>query len=305
MSQLVQWEKIGSEIELAKDWDEIKGLSDKLAAFKIWAKQSKQSLQTQNKIAEYRLRLERKKGRWLKENGISKQGRKNLKNVGVNGHDPDKPTLSELGITKDESSISQQIDAIPEEKFEEFLSKNKDASELTIAAALRLTKGAQVKNNSGDTEWYTPEKYIESARKVMGRIDLDPASSKQANEIIKAKDFFDEQTDGLKQKWYGCIWLNPPYAQRLVGDFIDKLNTEKYQQAIVLVNNATETKWGQKLLSLSNAVCFHTGRIKFIDPDGAPADAPLQGQMIVYIGKNSKEFSDEFSQYGICLNRVL
>jgi hypothetical protein len=97
--------------------------------------------------------------------------------------------------------------------------------------------------------------------------------------------------------------MNPPYSQPLIGQFIDKLETEEYQQAIVLVNNATETKWGQKLLSMSSAVCFHTGRIRFVDTDGELGDAPLQGQMIAYIGKNYKEFQSEFSKYGICLRK--
>ena len=41
-----------------------------------------------------------------------------------------------------------------------------------------IAKKPFVINNSGNTEWYTPKQYIESARKVMSLIELVPASSK-------------------------------------------------------------------------------------------------------------------------------
>ena len=55
--------------------------------------------------------------------------------------------------------------------------------------------------SSESVEWYTPKKYIEAARIVMGNIDLDPASSKMANEIVKAPAYFtrDDDPDGLNQ----------------------------------------------------------------------------------------------------------
>lgn len=302
--QLVKWDEIKYEIETAKDWDTLQSLSDKVKAFQIWAKQTKQSLETQNQIAVYRLRLERTKGNFLEEN-VPHGGDRKSEDVKIK---VDKLDLDSLGITKNESSTARQIAKIPEAKFEAFIQQKLETvdqamSEITIAGALRLAKGAHVSNNSGENEWYTPPQYIESARKVMGIIDLDPASSECANGVVKAKKYFDEESNGLFQAWKGSIWMNPPYAQPLIFDFILKLETEVYDQAIVLVNNATETKWGQKLLELSNAVCFHTGRIRFVSPDGELGDAPLQGQIIAYIGKNYKEFINEFKQYGICLRK--
>jgi len=158
---------------------------------------------------------------------------------------------------------------------------------------------AHVSNNSGENEWYTPECYIESARLVMGSIDLDPASSIIANEIVKANKFYTQDEDGLSFDWYGNVWMNPPYAQPLIFQFISKLiESKEINQAIVLVNNGTETQWGQLLLSNSSAVCFHQSRIRFIDKYGNLGQAPLQGQMICYIGSNVNNFINEFKQYG-------
>lgn len=158
---------------------------------------------------------------------------------------------------------------------------------------------AHVSNNSGENEWYTPECYIISAKKVMGNIDLDPASSEIANQTVNANLFYSQEEDGLSKEWFGNVWMNPPYSQPLIFQFITKLvESNKINQAIVLVNNGTETQWGQLLLSNSNAVCFHQSRIRFIDKYGNLGQAPLQGQMICYIGTNITNFINEFSKYG-------
>ena len=51
---------------------------------------------------------------------------------------------------------------------------------------------------TGDQESYTPLKYVESARIVMGSIDLDPASNKMANDAVKAKTYYDKSDNGLE-----------------------------------------------------------------------------------------------------------
>ena len=49
--------------------------------------------------------------------------------------------------------------------------------------------------DSGTVEYYTDPRIIEAARRVMGGIDLDPASSQLANRTVKAEMFFSLQDD--------------------------------------------------------------------------------------------------------------
>ena len=171
--------------------------------------------------------------------------------------------------------------------------------------ALCTPKTAHVSHNSGENEWYTPPRFIEAAREVMGGIDTDPASSKIANETVRADTFYAEKDDGLEQEWGKKVWINPPYSQPAISQFCDalveKLDTGEVQEACALVNNATETAFGQKLLQICSAVCFPSGRIKFLDVQGDAKGTPLQGQMVIYFGDDADKFCSEFAGFGACL----
>jgi phage N-6-adenine-methyltransferase len=174
------------------------------------------------------------------------------------------------------------------------------SGEKTVHAAKQELR-PHVAQATGDNEWYTPKPYIEAARAVMGKIDVDPASSVEANKVVKAETIHTAEDNGLKQEWAGKLWMNPPYASELVGKFIEKLaisvESGAVSEALVLVNNATETKWFARLASVSAVLCFPTGRVKFWHP--RKESMPLQGQAVAYIGKHGKRFVSEFRQFGI------
>jgi len=164
---------------------------------------------------------------------------------------------------------------------------------------------AHVANNSGENEWYTPVEYIDAARRVLRGIDCDPASSKQANETVNAETYYTKEDDGLTKEWHGRVWMNPPYSQPLISQFAEAI-ASKYQsgeieEAIVLVNNATETVWFQTMATHCSAICFPRGRIRFIDKNGKPSGAPLQGQAVLYMGNNRYRFEEKFKEFGMVL----
>jgi ParB family chromosome partitioning protein len=167
-----------------------------------------------------------------------------------------------------------------------------------------LTSGSDLSHRTkgtGENEWFTPDIYIDSAREVMGGIDLDPATSKACQKRIKAKKYYTTNTNGLDKDWSGNIWLNPPYSKNEIKQFIDKLiiqiNIGNVSQAIVLTHSYTDTLWFHKIENQAALICFTKGRIQFEEDDGHIAQ-PTQGQCFFYVGKNLKKFKTEFGRYG-------
>jgi len=183
-----------------------------------------------------------------------------------------------------------------------------EASKLDTARAIKaIDTTPHVARNSGNSEWYTPNSILERARAVLNAIDLDPASSATANAVVRAKNFYTAEDDGLAQRWRGKVWLNPPYAAALVRLFCEKLIAHvangDVPEAIVLVNNATETRWFQSLCGSAKIICLPAGRIKYWSPDKDKA-APLQGQALLYFGDNGKKFISTFCDVGLIADVV-
>jgi len=304
---LVKYDAACRALAAAKSVDEVKLIRDKAQAIAAAAKIAKNH-ELEIDAAEIRIRAERRLGEMIaaqREAGLMAKGR--LRRGSDMDPREDKPTLAESGIDKHLADRARKTAAIPGADFEATLAEHREAQRAVTSSTIQKLSElgkqskAHVSHNSGDNEWYTPRKYCVAAKTVMGGIDLDPASTKTSNDVVGADKFFTRADDGLRHQWRGRIWMNPPYASDLIGKFVHHFVGEwkarRIKAGMVLVNNATETRWFSELASNASAICFPSGRIRFWGPNKTTA-APLQGQAILFFGKNVTKFVKTFKRFG-------
>ena len=157
--------------------------------------------------------------------------------------------------------------------------------------------------DSGNQEWYTPALIVEAARLVMGTIDLDPASSPEANRTVRAARIYTANDDGLSHPWAGRVWLNHPYGRaaghndRWIAYLIAEYQAGRVSQAVAITWASTDTAWFARLMDYP--ICYTYGRPKFTQPArmmaGAPAKtAPPKGAAITYLGPQIARFVEVF-----------
>ena len=242
---------------------------------------------------------ERTRVLWLAERRQEKE-RTASQPIEVDGDRPlpgwvteDAPAASDKSLLSDDEASGDDVDVLPD-------------VDVAYTGQPVAEEGTPVSLRDGydSDEWYTPGWVIEAARQVMSEIDLDPASCELAQEVVQAGLFWSKQQGGERMGWFGRVWLNPPYSEPKA--FVDKLLAEyahgNVKQAVVLLNNATETGWFQALLARF-PVCFLSKRLAFWRHDHADVGA-RQGQAVFYLGPDVEKFCEVFGEFGIVVKRL-
>lgn len=135
---LAQLSRLRQELAKATTFDEVKTIVDKAEALRVLAKRIGASLETQNQIAEDRLRAERLGGEMLRDGERQRQGRpkKTLQPARF------LPKLSEIGIEQTQAHRWQQLAGIPKKDFDRLIRETleTDNEELTRALLLGWAK---------------------------------------------------------------------------------------------------------------------------------------------------------------------
>jgi hypothetical protein len=116
------------------------------------------------------------------------------------------------------------------------------------------------------TRWLTPPALIEP----LGKFDLDPCGA-PGHVLAERTYLLENGEDGLRDPWFGRVWLNPPYGKE-AEPFLAKL--ADYGRGTALIFARTETRtWHNIIWPKASAILFLAGRVTFLDPDGQAAKA--------------------------------
>lgn len=184
------------------------------------------------------------------------------------------------------------------------------------------TKPANPRHSSAKENWGSPPWIVEAARKVMGSIDLDPASSAEANKIIRAGHYFTKSDDGLSRLWRLNsqephrlnVWLNPPGGKTDNGKSKVKLWWQKnltqrsgpyFAQGMFLsfsIEACQVTQLGCDYSLLDFPTCFFKKRVDYLDPvTGQPVKGNTHSSCITYLPGRVNEthrFYETFQEFG-------
>lgn len=135
-------------------------------------------------------------------------------------------------------------------------------------------------------EWSTPIDYFATIEERFGPFDLDACARLKTS---KAPKFFSIETDGLKQSWFGKVWVNPPYSRP--SEWCAKAAAEmavgNCELIVMLLPAAVDTNWFHDYVVPYARIELMRGRLKFCDWTGEPVKgSPTGGNVLaIYTGE--------------------
>lgn len=132
--------------------------------------------------------------------------------------------------------------------------------------------------SSKTDEWATPQDFFDRVNAEYGPFDLDVCATA---ENAKCARYFTKEDDGLKQRWKGVCWMNPPYG-REIGLWVKKARRAGLfvkATVVCLLPARTDTAWFHDYVYGKAKIVFIRGRLKF---GGAKNSAPFPSMLAVY-----------------------
>lgn len=124
--------------------------------------------------------------------------------------------------------------------------------------------------------WSTPRELYDELHAEFG-FTVDVCAVPQN---AKCPRYLTPEQDGLKQRWHGVVWVNPPYGSS-IQKWIRKSALSAREGAVVvcLLPARTDTTWWHDYVTRASEVRFIRGRLRFGD---APSSAPFPSAVVVF-----------------------
>ncbi len=130
-------------------------------------------------------------------------------------------------------------------------------------------------------EWYTPLEFIQA----LGEFDLDPCAP--VSPLWQtARVMYNKNDNGLAKEWLGRVWLNPPYSQPLLKQFVQRMADHNNGIAL-LYNRCGNTMFHDIIFPTATAMKFLRRRIRFYRPDGTQGGCPGSGSVLIAWGEDN------------------
>lgn len=132
----------------------------------------------------------------------------------------------------------------------------------------------EVMFSSKNDNWETPQ-HIFNKWNSRYHFTVDVCATK---DNAKCDKYYTPEMDGLKQKWEGVCWCNPPYG-REIGKWVEKAYNSNCT-VVMLLPARTDTKWFHNFC-MKGHIIFIQGRLKF---GNATNSAPFPSMIVIFKG---------------------
>lgn len=136
-------------------------------------------------------------------------------------------------------------------------------------------KNTNIHFSSKTDLWATPQDFFDKYNQIYN-FDIDVCA---LPENAKCLIYFTPEQDGLKQKWSGKCWMNPPYG-RTIKHWVKKAYESSLDGCVVvcLLPARTDTSWWHDFC-IKGKIEFIRGRLKF---GGNKNSAPFPSAIVVF-----------------------
>lgn len=144
--------------------------------------------------------------------------------------------------------------------------------------------GHQAPRRTRTDEWLTPPPVLAA----LGPFDLDPCAP-AVRPWATARQHYTVRENGLLQRWFGRVWLNPPYLRHVIGYWLARMAAHNRGTALIFARTET-VAFHRYVWAEASALLFIRGRLDFYTvagevgrrPDGSPANFGAPSVLCAY-----------------------